>query len=509
MLDIENMSAGYNRYYYPPNNADRSINNINFIEVIAAKIRKELKRPISSGEKQYLINFIRKINPKNLRNQRLNDVVNTLSTIISKELRNKKCVDDTVDTHEMLKNEIGLPSDVKSFSDIEPISSQTTNITAEINAEQVISDVTVTSVSHDDAAAPVQATNVDVVAIMGRSSDVELTRMINPLSFYRNNYIMLDSRYRLLNGSDGTNNFKWNYANNKTLTQGSVNAVGVIRDIVAIRVFPLRIPYTSTADFPWKRVTMEIEEFSAQSFVGQENRRFHFMFDAEIDGRWINLKPNDFNDGYYRFYRPVTQISTLTVTFGSPLEPVVFNTDRSKAEVSLYQGITTEITTVNDHNLQTGDIVYLSGFSSQVPNNDAIVIAGINAQHFATVVTGTTFTVPITSTSIQFQLTGTISVVNGTSAVTGAGTLFTSELSVGDRVRIVDTLTIARYYLVTAITDNLNLVVSEVYAGATEGGINIFRDHATTGTIMEVYFGEKRLFIPLELTYIQSGSDVE
>lgn len=62
--------------------------------------------------------------------------------------------------------------------------------------------------------------------------------------------------------------------------------------------------------------------------------------------------------------------------------------------------------------------------------------------------------------------TGTIAVTNLSAAVVGTGTLFTSECDTGDTIRIagVD-------YIISTITDDLNLTLTIVYAGGTAGGI--------------------------------------
>ena len=84
------------------------------------------------------------------------------------------------------------------------------------------------------------------------------------------------------------------FNNNEITSQGTVNAIGNIRDITALRIFPIKLPYNSYIDNDYTRVTIFIQEISAQSFIGQENRRFHFMFSTTVDDRWINLEPESF-----------------------------------------------------------------------------------------------------------------------------------------------------------------------------------------------------------------------
>lgn len=68
------------------------------------------------------------------------------------------------------------------------------------------------------------------------------------------------------------------------------------------------------------------------------------------------------------------------------------------------------------------------------------------------------------------SLTGTISVTNGSATVAGTGTLFTTELQVGD------TLIIASVeYKVTTIASNISLTLTSTYAGTTASGLTVGR----------------------------------
>lgn len=64
-------------------------------------------------------------------------------------------------------------------------------------------------------------------------------------------------------------------------------------------------------------------------------------------------------------------------------------------------------------------------------------------------------------------LTGTLSVTNGSATVTGAGTNFTGQITVGDYVKVD---TDGTWYRVTAIASNTSLTIAVVYAGTTASG---------------------------------------
>ena len=66
--------------------------------------------------------------------------------------------------------------------------------------------------------------------------------------------------------------------------------------------------------------------------------------------------------------------------------------------------------------------------------------------------------------STATALTGTVTVLINTTAVTGVGTLFLTELSVGDKVKIG-----GEVHIVAAITDNLNLTLAEDHRTGAAG----------------------------------------
>ena len=464
-------------YVYKPTNHVRTINNPEFITSVARQVEKLLERKISFAEKWIVKSYITKLRPAVFKGYTLEQAADKLSTIISEKIARISCEDSYVNMREYQRSEIGISGEADSLS---------------FSLTGGVSPVGSTPIS--------LGTSVDIMRIMGASNAHAVQQLINPIALYRNNYFCLDSRYRILD-NDGSKFISWNHVNNVTRAQGSVNTVGTIRDIVAVKVYPIRLPYTPSAENDLRRVTMLIEEFSAQSFVGQENRRFHFVFDVTIDGDWIRLNPYFHNEGVFKFNKPITQFDTVTITFGSPLEEITLDVDRLSA--SNTYAATAVLTTVGDHNLSSGNKVRISDFSTNSVSNDAVVIANMNSDHVITVTSDTTFTIPVdTSSIINTSLTGvTVSVTNGDPNVVGTGTSFTTELKAEDIVKILGVS-----YTIQSVTDNTNLVLTENYAGATDAALAIgsfVKDNSITGQCYTVYFDSKRLFIPMELTFMQ------
>jgi len=93
------------------------------------------------------------------------------------------------------------------------------------------------------------------------------------------------------------------------------------------------------------------------------------------------------------------------------------------------------------------------------------------------------YTHPLDNTilaALTKALTGTVAVTNLSTAVVGTGTLFTTELDVGDNIKIV-----AEVFTVAAITDDTHLTLSSAYQGTTGSGLTAYRNGMTSKDIGE------------------------
>jgi len=73
-------------------------------------------------------------------------------------------------------------------------------------------------------------------------------------------------------------------------------------------------------------------------------------------------------------------------------------------------------------------------------------------------------------------LTGTVAVNKSSTAVVGTGTAFTTELAVGDLIKIV-----AEIFTVSVITDDTNLTLDSAYKGANASGVTAYHLHKILG----------------------------
>ena len=132
----------------------------------------------------------------------------------------------------------------------------------------------------------------NVQQLFGKSDPTSLQLLVNPEAAYKHNYIMMDSRYRKTD-TFGIQEQSWNFLSNSTINAtGAVNSLGSVKNIVAMTVPELRLPFKDSIILNgYKRVSLLIKEFSGQSHVAQETRKFHFMLKTVVDGNNIDLIP--------------------------------------------------------------------------------------------------------------------------------------------------------------------------------------------------------------------------
>lgn len=446
--------------YYPPNN-NKLLNNKQFIEALYKNITTQLKRPLVMGEKKYLQDMLRQEIPIKFRNKTPQEILGVYTTSLVNRFTKNSCTYDRIDMHELNKSQMGLQAEVTTSDFSQQAAKQFSN--------QMVGQV----------ARP----------------------LIGTTGGLKQEYITLDTRYRSLD-NDGTLYFKWNAIYDNSSIQGGFNMNQKVRDIVAIKCYPIKMPYISTADNDYGRVTMLIQEFQSQAFVAHENTRFHYVFATDVDDRWIHLRVHNYNDGYFRFSTPITQLSSLTISLASPLQPVIFDQDRVTMVVSDYvTNNKTYFTYAGNHNLETGDLVYISNFTTLNPPSDAPVIGAVNTLYGnkITYVTDNTFYIDVDSTSIYQQGPGTVTVTNGSDSIVGAGTNFITFFRTGDHI-VVN----GENLIVDTILTNTLLTTTTNYTGAN-GAFNYNIDNRIIGLQTPIYFGSKRLMLYFELTYIESG----
>jgi hypothetical protein len=363
---------------------------INILGKIANKIGTKLEK----FEGDRILSYLKENSSKNwslLKNDQIIDnlVENYVLKYHTSAGRNTiSRQNDIVDIHEIQKLNIGLngqdpdPSKIDNVNeDGFPITTGFSSNSGPMVSDNAESGGTLGSLdgikSVDSVGSIDKITNIE--KLFGYSAISSIQSIFNPDAGNKTDYLMMDTRYRLPD-PDGTFKFSWNVlAGTNTSGQGIVNLLNQVKNIVAIKVFPFRIPYVAALDSTqqYKRITMLIEEFSGMSIIAQEGRKFHFIFDMEKDGDMVDLKPlHDAKTCIFKFNKPITQLDSLTISFANPLSLLKFDNDRDQGII--YYENPLRIVTTLPHNLSTGDLIYISGFTTNDPNTDSAIIKSIN-----------------------------------------------------------------------------------------------------------------------------------
>lgn len=265
----------------------------------------------------------------------------------------------------------------------------------------------------------------DCRVFMGWDNGFDLVNNINPSALIRTYpTLMLDTRNRVRSDSDPSNRktMTWNFYQGSRWAEGQVSGIGTIRDIVGIECGTIMFPNIEDQAYTeYGQVSMFIHEFSEQSSILSENVRFHFLFNAENvtgDAGTERLKlVSAFSDKAETcFGSPITTINTITISFGSPGERIVFPEDYDPnpgtITVSAAPGQPTSFTTsmiINTGILSNGDMVYLEGFTTGDVSADNTIIRLANREkgHVIQNVGSTSFEIAALDTSTA---TSTVSV---------------------------------------------------------------------------------------------------
>lgn len=199
-----------------------------------------------------------------------------------------------------------------------------------------------------------------VTKFYGLSDLHYLTRRLNPSSQYQYGYVLLDTNNADADLSTDVK-FAWRVLNYDSTSDGTVNVPSNTRDLVGMRIFPITMKLTTPVGEPDKtyfnniitensNYTVLIHEFQAQSYIGREGRKFHFVLfpylmnpstpkkgPAYTPGNpYIEFVTGGKANGWFWFRTPITEFSTMTVSIGNPFNLVTLsNTVRTLIPIQL------------------------------------------------------------------------------------------------------------------------------------------------------------------------------
>ena len=452
------------------------INSQQFLMDMVKKIEQMIKRDLLYSEEDILINCINQVPTRILKTNSAGQIEKMILDTVISEIYREHQSNNEIDTHEMLKKNLG----------------------------KTIADNDADDKDKDNA----NNTDVNVETFFGiKDVSTLIKKMKEPISSVNTAYFLLDTRYRVLE-NDGKKYFKWCHMNNITTSQGTFNSIGDIRDIISIKLMQYRIPNVPSANTPYNRISVLIHELSAQAFMAHENVRYHFLGCSDEKNKsldWIEVKTSDFYHGEYKFNKPITTLNTITISLGSPLEPIIFEPDRGEGIIEFTQSMAPTLTTITfpiDVKLKVDDIIYITNYTTVKPESYAVLNI-LNEPMGLPIIstTGTSITIAVDTSSLNKQtLSGTVETVFNSNTLNGIATEFNSELNVGDRIFINNSSTA---YFVKSIISKTELIMDIPCKLNNTTPVEIVKNNIYTNKI-NVYFGSRRIFFTLEAVYLSS-----
>jgi len=189
---------------------------------------------------------------------------------------------------------------------------------------------------------PNTKTTSSIVNIFNHTTVKDLVGIFNPKLLYKKAYLTLDSKYAQF--LDSSTKLRWDYLNTRIESPNSVNSYLEIKNIVSIKIYSIVIPkFVSTMN----RASILIDEFSSQSFIAPNGRKFHTINilndlefgpsnvpsilgltsvgitpDVTTHDKYELLADYRFNEGNFHFYKPITYFNSLTLSFGDPFNVI-------------------------------------------------------------------------------------------------------------------------------------------------------------------------------------------
>jgi hypothetical protein len=216
--------------------------------------------------------------------------------------------------------------------------------------------------------------------------------------------VPLDTRFRLIDYMPPVPNtaYRWYvHTANDAGRPGDIRTQDTLTQVMSMTIDPFWIPVSNARYQYYQRIRMYIHEFKSQAvqvneFVDGDSGTmtrtnfYHFEFLVDRVGvDRIHLTPIN---PTYIFRMPIAQVNTLTVSFRSPFELIVFDPDRLNFLISNTNPAV--FTSLQPNNLATGDLVYVTNFTVMgFPNEVALV--NQSAGWFITRLSATTFSIPV------------------------------------------------------------------------------------------------------------------
>lgn len=239
-----------------------------------------------------------------------------------------------------------------------------------------------------------QAQPINVTEILGASSEKDVRAMFNPTANYVKNYIVLDSKYRVIDDSkqDTLDHYTFYYSADRISSPGSFSASGAISNIMSMKIYKTRIPNIPSASIGARRVSVAIKEFTAQSYILSTGNKAHWILGTQdvADSHCTDMIIENFSDGIFNFSIPINILDKCTIEIYDPLNKIIWFNDRDTCTITY--GANTILTTTLPHNFDSAKAPYtfvsFGTFTTAAPIADKTIIDYINNREVIAQITG-------------------------------------------------------------------------------------------------------------------------
>lgn len=233
---------------------------------------------------------------------------------------------------------------------------------------------------------------IGAILNMNDAQRIETIKYLNYQSLFRDEYIVIDSRYQNKVNTDPTKMAFTLISSSRTKSDhGGVILGSTIRDIVEIQIYPFTMPYKAVYATFYNKITLTVNEWASSSFEAYEGGQFHFCFDIDqIDNNLMYLRPVN---ATYTFAKPVNYIDAFTLSFGAVYPKIAFDADRMSPILIDFLDPNGLLTFADPHGLITGDLVYITGFNTPDAARDVDVITEMNRMQGHTIVKKNNYTI--------------------------------------------------------------------------------------------------------------------
>lgn len=213
--------------------------------------------------------------------------------------------------------------------------------------------------------------------------------------------VPLDSRNRLLTNPSLTE-YTWNiHTAGKPGFQGDIKVQDTIQQAIQMKIGSFWLPMYPIVGSYYNKIRMLVKEFTSQSIMTTEFldadtteptvNYFHFEFNI-IDNKLNKVLLQPVNDTY-TFRKPFARIETLTITFRTPFDQLVFVPDRGVYTITYGNPTILTITSGPSTFISTGDLIYITNSHSGNATIDNIL--NRTSGYIATKISNTQFSIAV------------------------------------------------------------------------------------------------------------------